>query len=274
VRLRIGIAIAAALLSPAQTSRPQFEVASIKRNSTCGDERGGGPPPSPGRVNALCTTVQNFIHAAYITFADGVGLNPATLDISGPGWTQSETYDVVATAEGNAPLAQMAGPMMQALLEDRFKLKIHRETKEGAVFFLTVAKGGVKLEPTKEGSCDAIDWNHLPSPAPGKPLPTFCGNQYMSSKGSTVTMTAHGITMGLLAAGSLARIVGRPIVDKTGLSGAYDIKMEFTPGNSASDESAAPSIFTALQQLGLKLEPGKGPVESLVIDHVERPSEN
>ena len=167
MKLRIGIAIAAALLSPAQTARPQFEVASIKRNTTCGDKRAAGRLRHRP-VNALCTSVQNFIQAAYITFADGVNLNPATLEISGPGWTQSETYDVVATAEGNAPLAQMAGPMMQALLEDRFKLKIHRETKEGAVFFLTSAKGGVKLEPTKEGSCEAIDWNHLPSPCPGQ----------------------------------------------------------------------------------------------------------
>ncbi|SPE39608.1 Peptidase M56, BlaR1 (fragment) [Candidatus Sulfopaludibacter sp. SbA3] len=200
---------------------------------------------------------------------------------------ESDTYDLAAKAEGGAPVARMMGPMMQMLLEDRFKLKIHRETKEAPVYILTVAKGGAKLEPTKDGSCVPIDLEHLPKP--GEPRPNFCGNQSMRRTGSSVTMTARGITMSMFTGMALPQVAGRPIIDKTGLAGEYDIQIDFAPDNlmpepggrggagdpgAPSADTPAPSIFAALQQLGLKLEAGKGPVEILVIDHVERPSEN
>ena len=264
----------------AQSTRPQFEVASIKQDKACDGRRGGGPPPAPGRLNMECTTLRSLIKNAYGSFADGVALNPRDLDIAGgPAWIASESYDVAAKAEDGASIAQMAGPMLQALLEDRFKLKVHRETREAAVYLLTVAKEGPQLERTKEGSCVSLDLNHLPpAPAPGESEPVFCGNQSMSSQGSNIILSARGITMELLANGALARVACRPILDKTGLVGRFDIQLEFTPDRAGAragePDASGPSIFEALRQLGLRLDPGKGAVEVLVVNDVERPSEN
>jgi uncharacterized protein (TIGR03435 family) len=216
-------------------------------------------------------------------------MNPKMLEITGaPEWVKSDTYQVTAKAAGDASFALMAGPMMQGLLEDRFALKVHRESKDVAVYFLTVANTGAKLEPTKAGSCLPLDVDHPPAaPGPGQPRPTFCGNGSVTNKGSDVTISQHGMSMQLLA-GGLSNFAGRAIVDKTDLAGLYEIHLEFapdgvSPGPSVRDgadsalpvESPAPSLFTALQeQLGLKLEPGRGKTELLVIDHVERPSDN
>jgi uncharacterized protein (TIGR03435 family) len=193
---------------------------------------------------------------------------------------------VTAKAEGDVPFPRMAGPMLRALLEDRFKLKVHREAKEVPVYFLTVAKNGPKLQPTQEEACVPLDPNHPPAPlaTPGQRAPNVCGRMYIRNSGQTTTLQSQGITMEQLTAITLPRIAGCPVIDKTGLTGRYDIQIEFAPeSGAAADPSApqsavgpdAPSIFVALQaKLGLKLEPGKGPKETLVIDRVERPSEN
>jgi uncharacterized protein (TIGR03435 family) len=286
----ITVGIVSSSVIRAQPAHPQFEVASVKRSTTCGG-RGGGP--SPGRFDLECTTVQNLIQLAYGAFANGVRMNPQMLDITGaPDWVKFDTYQVTAKAEGDAPFSQMAGPMLQALLEDRFALKVHREAKDASVYFLTVTKGGAKLQPTKVGSCVPIDGDRPPAaPTPGQPRPAFCGSGSIARKGSAVTIDQHGMTMGLLA-GGLTSFAGRRVVDKTDLSGPYEIHLEFKadgvspepqvgrggppePAADASAGPAAPSLFTALQeQLGLKLEAGKGQTEILVIDHVERPSDN
>jgi uncharacterized protein (TIGR03435 family) len=267
--------------------RPEFEVASVKRNVSCGGRRGG--LPSPGIFRMECVTLQTLIEDAYCTFADGATMNPKSIEITGrPGWFLSDFYDISARAEGAAPFAQMAGPMVQKLLEDRFKLKVHRQVREVPVYFLSVAKGGLKLERTKEGSCVIVDLQHPRSRATaGEPRPLVCGGQGMKMNGAMVTMTARGITMEMLANdAALAMVVGRPILDKTGLTGQFDMDLEFAPEGSTSQSALdalapatpsvapGPSIFGALQKLGLKLEPGKGSIETLVIDHVERPSEN
>jgi uncharacterized protein (TIGR03435 family) len=266
--------LAVVAISHAQTPRPQFEVASIKRNTECGNRRGGGVPPAPGRLNLPCQTAMGLIQSAYFAFADGVHLNLSIPDISGaPGWAQVDTYDLNAKAEDHAPVAQMAGPMLQALLEDRFQLKLHRDTKEVPVYFLTVAKAGIKLQPTKEGSCIVIDLDHLPPPPrPGEPKPTMCGGMSMMRKGTTSVVSAHGVTMEQLAGGPFSRLAGRPIIDKTGLKGMYEVQLEFAADDAT--DSSAPSLFTALQEAGLRLEAGKGPAQTIVIDHLERPTEN
>jgi uncharacterized protein (TIGR03435 family) len=267
---------------------PQFDVASVKKNDACGARRGGGSPGSPGRFNQECMTVMGLVMTAYGIWVNGVTNSPTVPDITGgPDWIRSDTYDIAAKAEGNAPFPQMAGPMLRALLEDRFKLKIHRETKEVPVFFLTVAKDGPKLEPMKEGSCVPLDPNRPPAQnaAPGQPRPTYCGPRYQL-KGSTMTITARGATMKQFTEALLSRIVDRPVIDKTGLAGQYDFQIEFDytpdtggPADAATSQSPpasdAPSVFKVLQaKLGLKLESAKGPVESLVIDRVERPASN
>jgi uncharacterized protein (TIGR03435 family) len=240
-----------------------------------------------------CATLQRLIQLAYVTFADGASPDMQMIQISGgPGWTQSESYDLAAKAEGAARVEQMMGPMLRALLEDRFKLKIHRETKEMPVYALTVAKSGFKLHPLKEDGCVAIDLNRLPTPAPGQPMPNFCGNISMRMGGQSVTMDGHGMSVKDFSA-RLSTMVDRKVIDKSGVTGLFDFHLEFAPdeattmfrggrggggdaGNPApAAEVAGPSIFDALQeQMGLKLLPDKGPVESLVIDHAEKPSEN
>lgn len=170
--------------------------------------------------------------------------------------------------------------MMQAILEDRFKLKIHRETREIPVYALTVAKGGLKIQPLKEGDCIVMDYAD-PKPAPLAPGQQSCDFSMMGRKGSIRTGDFRGMTMATFA--QRLGILDRPVIDKTGVAGMFNFHVEFafddsTPGirPAPSDEpGGGPSIFTAVQeQLGLKLEPAKGPGEFLVIDSVERPTEN
>lgn len=280
-----NLATAQALLA-----RPRFEVASVKRNISCGGPRQAGGRPTPGRVNLECVTRQTLIGDAYYVFADGVSMNPKWIEIvGGPNWRTTETYSISAVASDGAPATQMYGPMMQTLLEERFKLRLHRSSREGAVYFLTVAKSGPKLARTKEGACITIDPNHPPSPTPSARRPTICGDGgiHLTDHG-TAAMRAIGITMDVLANNAqLTVILGRPIIDRTGLSGQFDLNLEFTPerraqpdpsetasGQAVAPTPARPSIFDAIEQLGLRLEPGKGPVEIFVIDHLERPDEN
>ena len=273
----------------------EFEVASIKQNTSCAN-RPTQSIPSPGRFTLECQTVKSLIQVAYGALADGVSFNRKMLDVTGgPGWMESDRYDIAAKAEGAARVEQMGGPMMRALLEDRFKLKVHRESKESSVYFLEVGKGGSKLVRTKEGSCVPIDLNHLQRPTPGETPPNYCGNTRVRRKGTVgmvMTLDANGISLADLTGGPLHGLSGRPVIDKTELEGLFNVHMEFTPegamGGMGGREGAgangapappvdpgAPSIFTAVQeQLGLKLVPGKGPIDVLVVDHLERPSEN
>jgi uncharacterized protein (TIGR03435 family) len=201
-------------------------------------------------------------------------------------------YDVDAKAASAAPLSQTAGPMLQTLLEDRCKLKVHKEAREAPVYSLTVAKSGVKMQASKEGSCTPMDIDHLPArPAPGQPVPHYCGAGGTRTNGATSMADWYGLSMAEFAGRMLAGQVDRPVIDKTGLNGRFDIHLEFsrnapsgpvtlngvvTPGEpTPTADGAGPSIFTAVQeQLGLKLSPDKAPVDVLVIDHIEKPSEN
>lgn len=191
-------------------------------------------------------------------------------------------YRIEAKADGRSSSEMMHGPMLQTLLEDRFKLKIRREIKEGPMYALTLGKGSFKLKPFQEGSCIQMPLTFsLPSLPTGqrycKVLVSF--RPSIDAEGSTLTEFAKSLNL----------VVDRPVIDKTGITGRFDIHLEFahdeaTPGlrglvpgtpAAAASDPVGPTIFTAIQeQLGLKLTPAKGPVEFLVIDHVERPSEN
>lgn len=275
------IFLAAVMLANAQPpdSRPSFEVATVK---PCGADpagRGGGGP-TPGRMTLGCAPLRDIIHTAYSSFADGIRLNANGPQIvGGPGWIDSSFYQVNGKAEGNASLAQMAGPMAQRLLEDRFHLRLHRETRELPVFILTVAKSGVRLERTKQGSCMTADTNSPPPTAPGQPGEPGvkpCGPRRVRGAAQTIGIGGSGMTVSEIFGGIIGNMVGRPVIDQTGLTGQFDFTLQWTPGGSnAPDDAAGPSIFTALQeQLGLKLESGKAPVEVIVVDHVETPSQN
>jgi bla regulator protein blaR1 len=280
----------------------KFEVASI-RPCESGDSpgpggtKGGGPDgsggsPSPGTLSLHCATVAGLIQQAYGRYLNGHSNPPWSIPpiSGGPAWINSERYDINAKAEGDANRELMNGPMMQALLEDRFKLKIRREAREVPVYALTVSKGGPKLQPFKEGSCTPNYYTGplKPPAAPGKPRPC---NQAIFMRRNLGTANMQGMTLDEYSK-SLGRVLDRPIIDKTGIAGRFDFRLEFaidqtTPGflvagggpdggpRADPPDPAGPSIFTAVQeQLGLKLEPTRGPREFLVIDNVEKPSAN
>ena len=176
-----------------------------------------------------------------------------------PGWAKSDRIAVQAKMDADTAAALDKLPplerwkqmqlMLQAMLADRFALKAHRESRELPIYVLTVAAGGSKMKKT---AADNLGGNA----------------NYASGK-----VTAHETSVEALAA-NLSFAVGRPIVNKTGLEGGYDFALDYAPeGADASDPR--PSLFTALEeQLGLKLVPSKGPVDVIVVDHIERPTEN
>jgi uncharacterized protein (TIGR03435 family) len=278
---------------------PKFELASIRpcrdgggRGDTKNGPPGGSPIVSPGRLNTGCAALAGpyplagLIQRAYGRL--GLGHPPAlgsALPISGgPAWIYSDRYVINAQAAGKATEETMEGPMLQALLEDRFRLKVHRETRQVPVYALTVAKGGSKLQRVPEGSCTPPDYSTFPMP-PLPPGKKYCNNTGVGGrKGPNTTLNVDEETVDFFSK-LLGLVLDRPIINKTELPGKYNFHLEFavdqsTPGalqgfGPPSDAAPAPSIFTVVQQeLGLRLEPTKGPREFLVIDSVERPSEN
>jgi uncharacterized protein (TIGR03435 family) len=255
IPLAIGIVGSPATLaqsSAAGGKRLGFEVASIKASKQGGRGRSLLTDPA-GRF-----TTENATLRAIIVFAFGV----RDFQISGgPSWLDSDRFDIVAKPQNRSTPAQVP-QMVQSLLVDRFKLKFHRETKEMPVFALVVGKNGPKLKPTKPED-DASRSNR-------------------GFQGGRGELNALGADMAALAT-RLSAIVGRPVIDRTGLTGRFDFKLQWepdtpvqmrSPDGPVADSEHGPSIFTAVQQLGLKLENQKAPVEIMVIDSVEKPSAN
>jgi uncharacterized protein (TIGR03435 family) len=258
---------------------PSFEVASVKLNRS--EKYGFSVKESPGRFTTMGTTA-NFL----IAFAYGV----REFHVSGgPDWTHSERYDIDAKiGDSLADKLEKLPPdeghqelrlMLQSLLADRFKLTVHQGTKVLPIYELVIAKNGPRLKEAKPGDTyangikgpDGVARAGMISMRPGQ-------------------FTGQGIPIASLVR-FLSQQLQRTILDKTGLTGKYNITLQWTPeeGSSAMfpgsggappaaappSESSGPSIFTALQeQLGMKLEPQKGPVDIISIDHIERPSEN
>ncbi len=267
-------------------SRPTFDVASIKRNPNCGNLPLTAGATLPGRLTKQCMAVESWIIASYVSFADGrtSPISPGRVPIEGaPGWVRSELYDLQAQVEGNPSQATMNGPMMQALLEDRLKLKLHFETREIPVYALTV-KDAAKMKPFQEGSCTPMNVNTL---APrGEGQPPLCGFTLSPSRTNRniIVLEQRGATMEELAE-RLSLAMDRNVVDRSGLKGRFDVYLEFAPdqttprflpnGVPPTEPGSGAWIFTAIQeQLGLKLESAKGPGRFIVIEHIERPTEN
>ena len=228
-----------------------FEVASIR--PTVADSHGAAFRGLPdGGFQATGATLRSLMTFAY---------NVRDFQISGgPGWAGSDRYDIVAKPAQTAAVGSRQDQLrerVRALLEERFHLAIHRETKEQSLYAL-VGKSGSKLEASKGAGEGRLQWRR---------------NE----------ITGEGLQMQTLAP-ALGDIVGRPVIDKTGLAGRFDVHLEWTPdpnqgfgnfGAPSPSNPDGPSIFTALQeQLGLRLESEKGPVDMIVIDRVEKPSEN
>ncbi len=281
----------------AAADAPKFEVASVKRctaddiaaarglagSGGRGAGGGGGVGRAfgdPGMFRTGCVPLRLLLQMAYIRYADGRAGPVSQLKDGpvegGPGWIDSDRYTIDAKPAIPQTRTVMAGPMLQALLEDRFRLKLHRERKEVPVYALAVAKGGPKLERTKEGGCTPGNPNSLPPPVvPGQPLP--CG--YID--GAPDGVNAVGVSVASIC--SLIRgHLGRKVIDQTGLSGLFNYHLDVIVGPPGAppggDDPNAPDplsvVTAALGKLGLKIEPAKGIAEFLVIDHVERPSPN
>jgi bla regulator protein BlaR1 len=257
--------------------------------------QGGFPTVSPGTFAIDCGTVERLISNAYVLNGEPLANQAARIgDVEWlknvPGWLRSEKFTIEAKADGTPDRKVILGPMLRALLEDRFKLKIHRETNEAPLYVLTVAKGGLKLQPMGEDGCTVFDRNNPPSfeereaAASAKPV---CGSMNMrNGPGGGTMWTLGGETMAKFA-GTLSAFMDRNVVDKTGVTDTFNIRLTFAidehvPGPdkrfgppAERPPADGPNIFAALeQQLGLKLEPGKGPHGFLVIDHIERPTPN
>jgi uncharacterized protein (TIGR03435 family) len=245
---------------------PVFEVTTVKLNKSGGS--GSHSSLDNGRFTASNILLKNLIqYSAY-----GI---PEPRIFGGPKWLNSERFDIEAkmdssTADQLRTLNRdqrklQTRAMFQQLLADRFKLTVHWETRELPVYALVVAKSGPNLQESKESDGSA------------------------NTSTSTGQLTARGLTMvdiALTLTQELSRELGRVVIDKTGIAGRYDVTLKWTPDTGAaptnsgtegttSPSDSGPSIFTAIQeQLGLKLESTKGPVQVLVIDHIEMPSEN
>jgi len=284
------IAIALPIAVRAQPApAPKFEVASIKlcRPSDPVEKRSGGAGLSPGTLKINCQTVERLIEEAYDYLAAGKPrFRPSPLPIEGaPPWISSERYTILAKSESPQGRVMMNGPMMQALLEDRFKLKLRREPREVPVYLLTVAKGGPKnLEPAKKGACMPWDFDHSPRPSPGQP-DTPCGmiGRRLISANGPAEVQLYGATMPALAE-QFSLLLGRPVIDNTALSGTFDFDVEVPvdemapaagdPGSPRAPYDESAIAFAALRKLGLKIQSGKGPGEVFVIDHIEKPTAN
>ncbi len=284
VPILIGILNAPAIRAQsAAAAVPKWEVVSIKpcepHQGPMSDMAPGGNS-TPGNLRAECFPLLNangsgLIRGAYAS-------DPFTPITGAPSWVHSAFYQINAKAEGSPSVATMNGPMMRALLEEYFHLKIHQQTGEGPVFFLTVARGGPKLHSFVAGSCTP------PDTSPSNPLPpgqSYCKGS-MGGTSSLASIEAQGTTLDDFSS-MLFAILGRPVFNKTGIAGRFDIRIEFSregtrfsplrpsPDGNSPASDPPDSIFAAVQgQLGLKLEPAKGPVETFVIDHIEKPAGN
>jgi uncharacterized protein (TIGR03435 family) len=265
-------------------TKSSFEVASIKPSPA-------GPPSGPsgfqagGRYVAHSVTASRLLVLAFRTEGLGTGLRPEQI-VNAPGWMESARYDIEAKVSGPTTAAPIADPeastLLRSLLEDRFKLQAHMEKRELPFYALVLAKPDGTFGPTLKRStldCDAInrerDAARRENRTPQVPLgPAVCALRLGQGVG-----TGTGASMVTLAS-LLTAAVGSTVLDRTGLSGGFDIDVHYavesrTNGAIADASSDSPSIFTAVQeQLGLKLEQRREPRDVLVIDHVERPTED
>jgi uncharacterized protein (TIGR03435 family) len=258
----------------ADQNPPEFDVASVKPN-TSGDTNGMLRQLPGGRMTAANMPVRQMITFAYQVA--GFQL------IGGPAWL-ADRYDVVAKMDGNpdisfVPGMNRQGPMqvaLQRLLEDRFRLKVRRETREMDIYALVMAKPGGGPGPNLKQTtqdCAAVAaaaQRGQPPPPPGSNAP-FCGIQ-----GGGGRLRFGGLPSTAIAQ-AFTGPTGRMVVDRTGLTGGWDFEVMFAPPQGRGGPDAVdpnlPDFFTAIQeQLGLKLESTKGPVDVLVIDHVEKPT--
>jgi len=245
----IAFGMAAAHSQSAQMSSAAFDVASIKPARL--DARGYSIRPFPGRLSAENVTLKLLIAEAYHVY---------DFQISGPKWIDSDRYDLEAKIGGDVPASRtQLRSMLQRLLADRFSLSVRRESKEMSVYMLEADKGESKLQPAKH---------------PDRPVMfrVFQRRQITAENAPLENLT-----------GALAWLLGRPVLDRTGLEGSFDYKLEWSPDEMQlrsqeappETDGNAPSLAVALQQqVGLRLVSRKGPVDLILVEKAERPKAN
>ncbi|HVW10522.1 MAG TPA: TIGR03435 family protein [Bryobacteraceae bacterium] len=253
-----------------------FSVAAIRRCDTVPGKSIGNF--GRGWIRIDCFSVKSLIARAYVRFANGKA-KPAieTEPIEGgPAWAETDLYTINAKADGTPTFGQMNGPLMQALLEERFRLKIHRRMIEIPVYALTVAKGGARLKAAKR-ACVPVDFDHpLPPGSAGEDPPPVCD----SFSGSEHALEIRGATLEQFGR-ALSPRLKRRVLDQTGIAGHFDFRLNFSLIDRLkpnAGETREDFIFetaqSVLQPLGLKIVSTKSTSEAIVIDHLERPGDN
>jgi uncharacterized protein (TIGR03435 family) len=312
--------------APAPVSTQEFEEAAIRPCDpdnlppTPAGARGGGANSfqmTPGRTYGLCLTLATLVRTAY-GYSPAAAINPGGRGLpmradvvyglgvedglrvrGGPGWVRNDRYTIEAVAGGPADAETMRGPMLRALLERRFKLKVHVEAEQIPAFALVVAPGGLKM---KEGICTPADPS---APRLTSTTEMVRRNLEAARRGETTAGpcgyygTANGPNMLFVGAGAgvpiLGNFLGAPVINRTGIPNTvrFNYVFEYAPDESTTGAAGrglppeaqltndgsvvprAPNLVTALEeQLGLKLEPARAPREFIVIDQVERPTAN
>jgi uncharacterized protein (TIGR03435 family) len=269
--LGLGTAIGQSAAAPAAvaTSKPlAFEVVSIRLNKSGGAQKFG---PTPDGYRVMNLFFQMPIVMAYVPETGGTA-HYAPEQIAGlPEWVLNDRYDIAATVseadlvdwQNSAKQPAMLRDMLQAMLEDRLKLVVHRGTKEVPVYSLVVGKSGPKFKETNPDE-----------PHPGGTAHPRGGVTVVEIRDGQMTGHCFGCSMPMLAWFLSGERAGRPVQDKTGLTGKYDFWLPTPASVDAPVSDSTSSVFSVVEELGLKLVPAKGQVETLVIDHIERPSVN
>ena len=273
---------ALAALAQTPAPRPEFDAASIRLNTDGGPVVFNGMK-SPGTFSSQNQTLKNLIQEAYgvtsgqhyfLPYLKATGLGVPIF--GGPSWLGEDRWDITAKwhpAQSLQTERSQMDLMLQTLLEQRFQVKLHRETRDMPVYELTLVNPG-KL---KQAPCTVFDPEN-PSP----PSTEYCGSSRLGRKGMDWTLNGAGMKISELA-NAVSNLIGsRIIVDKTEFTGTFDAHLRWTPGQGEvgggvppSPDDVSESIFTVLQdQLGLKLKTGRAPVEVIVIDNAEKPTAN
>jgi uncharacterized protein (TIGR03435 family) len=281
---------AVAVLAQEPAAKPSFEVASIRpasmRPTSCpgsafsaiGQVCGGPGSSDPERFTGNSVSLHLLLQQAYVL---------QNFQLIGPDWIDTARYDITAKVPPGATKDDFK-LMLQSLLEDRFKMKVHHETRDFPAYNLVVAKGGLKLKESVSIDACASGGHPVGKTCPdgvnyisgiAKPAPDAkAGGVGMSppKDGTGNIVTGRNANLAILARMLQNSLRGSPITDQTGLTDNYDFRFEFSPPDvGTAGDFSAPSLFTALEKdLGLKLEATKIKLDCVVIDHIEQPSEN
>jgi uncharacterized protein (TIGR03435 family) len=259
--LSVALTLSSSGMQPQSTApRPQFDTFEVATINPVAPEREGGR-------YIIMRGADTFVEKAYtlkLLIAAAYDLNPREIS-GGPGWVESDRYDIVARTPGTVrPTHEEQMRMLRSLLADRFKLTFHRQQKIFSIYELEVDKDGPKLKPS--------------TAAPDAP-PALISTVYPQR----ILMPARNATMGDFVSLLQRAVLDRPVVNKTGLAGRYDFDLSWAPDASqfggevpvAPPTASSPPFFTAVrEQLGLRLVATRGPADALVIDQVARPSPN